>query len=200
MQLAKIHLSSQQMKLVSNPEWILTKNAILQHIQSAFGDLFAEQQQCISTVVLPEAIRKTGGKISKGENYLGLPWIVLDHPRFFTRTDIFAIRTMFWWGKCFSTTLHLSGQWQQHFSEKLLAAFEILQKHDFRIAYQGHEWVHDVNDSSYLSLQQIKQEESGRILKQASFVKIAACTAITNANTATRILMNQFDILVSAIK
>jgi hypothetical protein len=54
-------------------------------------------------------IQCLNGKISRGENYQLLPYIILDYPSYFSRNNIFAVRTMFWWGNFFSITLHLSG-------------------------------------------------------------------------------------------
>lgn len=200
MQSAKIRLSRQQIKLVTDAGWILTKNAIIQHIKTAFEALYTEQLSILTQSALPAAILKSGGKISRGENYLGLPWVVLDSPRYFVRHNIFAIRTMFWWGKFFSTTLHLSGKWQEYAAPTLVGAFSCLQKNDFRICYSGDEWVHDITDTTYTGLKQITQKEFETILKQAPFVKIAAYTGIENIETAIEILMQQFRALVNAVQ
>src|SRR5262245_60824558 len=105
----KIHLLPAEMELVSSPEIILTKNAILQKIKLFFEGLQVKQSEILKdySAQLPEDILKISPKISKGENYKGLPWLVLDNPRFFQHKNIFAIRTMFWWGNFFSITLHL---------------------------------------------------------------------------------------------
>ena len=63
-------------------------------------------------------------KISKGENYKGLPWLVLDYPRYFNKEDIFAIRTLFWWGNFFSITLHISGKYKMRYEKKIIDSFE----------------------------------------------------------------------------
>ena len=41
---------------------------------------------------LPAEMLFHSPKISKGENYKGLPYVMLDYPRCFGKTDIFAIR------------------------------------------------------------------------------------------------------------
>ena len=55
-------------------------------------------------------------KISKGENYRGLPYVMLDYPRLFGREEVLAIRTFFWWGHGFSVTLHLKGGYRERIS------------------------------------------------------------------------------------
>lgn len=200
MQYAKISLSPQQIKLVTDAEWILTKNDILHRIKAAFGVLYKEQEDIVKAASLPAEVLKAGGKISRGENYLGLPWIVLDNPRCFTRQHIFAVRTMFWWGKYFSTTLHVSGKWQQQFQSKLLKAYSMLQQHHFTLCHTGDEWVHDVTGTAYTPISQILQKEFEKILTEAPFIKIAAYTGIENIETATEILMEQFTILMNSVE
>ncbi|MCH5600406.1 hypothetical protein [Niabella ginsengisoli] len=200
MQSAKLQLSPQHIALVTNAEWILTKNEILKHIKNVFEELCAWQQTVVKTSSLPGEVLKPGGKISRGENYLGLPWIVLDNPRCFTKENIFAIRTLFWWGRSFSTTLHVSGKWKQHFSQKLIQSFHLFQSNQFAISYNGDEWVHDVSSASYISLKNMDNKEFEEIIKQAHFIKMAVSTSIENIETSIEILMQQFQLLINIVK
>lgn len=199
MQSAKIRLSSQHIKLVTNADWILTKNEILLHIKTAFEDLYHWQQSTLKSYLLPAEVLKPGGKISRGENYLGLPWIVLDNPRHFVKGNIFAVRTLFWWGRFFSTTLHVSGIWQQKVAQQLINAFDSLQQTSLRICYSGDEWVHDIHSQFYTPLNEMDKESFGKIIKEAPFVKIAAHTSIENIENSIEILMQQFEFLVSIL-
>ncbi len=199
MQSAKIRLSSQHIKLVTNADWILTKNEILLHIKTAFEELYNWQQFTLQSHALPDDVLKPGGKISRGENYLGLPWIVLDHPRHFIKENIFAVRTLFWWGRFFSTTLHLSGVWQQKKGQQLVNAFESLQKRSLKLCYSGNEWVHDINSDTYIFLSAIDQKDFEKIIQEAPFVKIAAYTSIENIENSMEILMQQFEFLVNIL-
>jgi hypothetical protein len=199
MQSAKIQLSAEHIKLVTDAGWILTKNEILARIKTAFEALHSWQQHTFESYLLPVDILKPGGKISRGENYLGLPWIVLDNPRHFIRGNVFAIRTLFWWGRFFSTTLHLSGNWQQKMEQKLVNAFEQLQQDNIKICYSNDEWVHDVTAPSYISLKLMNKESFRKIIEEAPFVKIVAYTGIENIENATEILKQQFDFFMKLI-
>ena len=107
----KIQLSEDEWQLVMNAGILLTKNRALEKIAMFLGEIGNTAGTVISpeTVALPVSAAWKNAKISKGENYQGLPYLVLDYPRFFFRDDVFAIRTMFWWGNYFSITLHLKG-------------------------------------------------------------------------------------------
>jgi hypothetical protein len=110
---AKIHLSALEIELVNNTEWIFTKQKIIKKIYSLFGQLHEVYKAVIlkEKEFLPIHIQNKGGKISKGENYNGLPYLILDFPAMYSKENIFAVRTLFWWGNFFSISLHLSGEY-----------------------------------------------------------------------------------------
>jgi len=107
---AKIRLSSTEIELIKNADWILTKNAIIEKIVQFFSSLQEEQKNELQLYKnkLPSRFFTASPKVSKGENYSGLPYVVLDYPRFFDESGFGAIRTMFWWGNFFSITLHMA--------------------------------------------------------------------------------------------
>ena len=84
MDATKIRLSAKEAELIANADWILTKNEILKKVKHLLEELMKEQQKHIrSCHGLPAEILVPPPKISKGENYRGLPYLVLDHPRYF---------------------------------------------------------------------------------------------------------------------
>src|SRR3989337_3789488 len=128
MDTAKIRLSPEEAALVIRADWILTKNSIIQKTKQLLASLQTEQQHLLlsSSSLFPEEIINSSPKISKGENYKGLPYLVLDYPRYFNKEDAFAIRILFWWGNFFSGTLHLSGIYKKKYEEKIIRSFESL--------------------------------------------------------------------------
>ncbi|HRG92686.1 MAG TPA: hypothetical protein PLZ10_07045, partial [Chitinophagaceae bacterium] len=127
---AKIRLSSSEMELVKNADWILTKNGIIQKVKDLFAALRYLQEETLYESlegVMPEEVLASSCKISAGEQYRGLPWVVLDHPRFFSKTDIMAMRTLFWWGRTFSVTMHLSGVYKKKYEQKIIQSYPQLK-------------------------------------------------------------------------
>src|SRR5450631_3207695 len=116
---AKIQLSEEELILVENAELILTKNAIIRKVYDMFGSMAAAMKIELQNNPLSPDLMKTTPKISRGENFKGLPFVVLDYPRLFNRENVFAIRSLFWWGKYFSVTLHLKGVYKELFSDQL---------------------------------------------------------------------------------
>ena len=88
-------------------------------------------------------------KISRGENYKGLPWVMLDYPRVFGKEDVFAIRTMFWWGHAFSVTLHLKGEWKRLFLPVIIDRKDAFAAAGFQWGVMEDEWEHGHTGDNY---------------------------------------------------
>lgn len=102
---------------------------------------------------IPEEVLKIDSKISKGENYRGLPYLVLDYPRYFKNENIFAFRSMFLWGKYFTFTLHLSGVYLHHFLPKLKSNFAKINFESTYVSIGENQWVHHIEKTNYVSIE-----------------------------------------------
>jgi hypothetical protein len=197
-QQTKIQFLPPEMELVSSPDIILTKNAILQKIKSFLEELQPKQQDILQqySLHLPEDVLKISPKISRGENYKGLPWLVLDNPRYFQHNNIFAIRTMFWWGNFFSITLHLSGNNKAELLKKLSAHFSLLGESNFYIYTGQKEWEHDIDPDSYKRISSLNKEEIEKIVTENSFLKMAVKFPIDSLEVIEEKLLSNYELLV----
>ena len=75
---AKIQLSPEELDLAENGDWILTKNAIIGKVYLLFGNLAEKMRVELDKINWRGTLIKTSPKISKGENYNGLPYVILD--------------------------------------------------------------------------------------------------------------------------
>jgi len=198
MQQTKIQLLPAEMELVSSPDIILTKNAILQKIKLFLEELQLKQFDILKDYAsqLPQEILKISPKISRGENYKGLPWLVLDNPRFFQHNNIFAIRTMFWWGNFFSITLHLSGNNKTNILEKLINNISTRKENDFYIYQGSDEWEHDLDPNSYKKLSLTNDDEFNQIISANNFLKLAIKFPIDSFEAIEEKLLRNYELLV----
>jgi hypothetical protein len=175
---AKVTLSPKELELVNNADWILTKNAIIGKVYNLFGQLSevyrAELEKHVS--LASEEIDFRSPKISKGEQYEGLPWVMLDHPRYFTNTDTFAIRSFFWWGRFCSITLQLSGSCKEKYTDALRKYFDTASCQGWYIGTGNDQWKHHFEDNNYLPLE--KREND--IFLQLPFIKLAKKIPLTD--------------------
>lgn len=199
MEAAKILLSPEELDLVCNTQWLLTKNAIIEKTKGLFGGLAALLQHQLdhNRHSLPETVQLFSPKVFKGEYYQGLPYVMLDYPRIFTREDVFAMRTMFWWGNFFSITLQLKGSYQHMFAEALVRHKQILIDHNFYASISGDEWRHDFEPDNY---QPLSSNET--LLQQAvngEFLKIAVRIPVEQWNDAAKIIAGYHTMLVGLL-
>ncbi len=198
MQQTKIQFLPAEIALVSTPDIILTKNAILQKVKSFFEELQIKQQDILKSysLQLPEEVLKISPKISRGENYKGLPWLVLDNPRHFQHNNIFAIRTMFWWGNFFSITLHLSGNNKADLLKKIAVNISLLAKEGFYIYNGEKEWEHDLDPASYKELSKLNEDDLQNIFSANNFLKLAIKFPIDPFEAIEDKLLRNFELLV----
>jgi hypothetical protein len=197
----KIQLSPFEQQLVANYEWLLTKNSILEKIKESLASLqHRQQQELLHTAgTLPPEVLNSSAKISRGENYLGLPYLVLDQPRYFDKENTFAIRTMFWWGHFFSCTLQLSGKYKEHYIPRLTASFEQLQNEEFHISHNPSPWDHHFGTDNYTSLHELDIAQFTQLLQTHPFIKLAKKISLDNWDTIEETLQETFRLLIRSL-
>lgn len=198
---AKIRLSSTEIELIKNADWILTKNAIIEKIIQFFSSLQEEQKNVLLLYKykLPSGFFTSSPKISKGENYAGLPYVVLDYPRFFDKSGFGAIRTMFWWGNFFSITLHIAGGNKKAFEEKLCSAYPLLWQENFHCCINENEWVHHFSSENYISVSKMTEDEYRKRMKETPFVKMATKINLDKWESAEDFLLRGFKTLLEIL-
>lgn len=176
MEKTKIHLSAEELQLIHNEEWILTKNRVIEKITHAMGQLGMEMQQTASQSKdrFVNELLHSNPKVSRGEKYEGLPYIILDYPRIFAKENILAIRTFFWWGNFCSITLHVRGDYQGSVSKKLMEHYQLFQNQEFYVSFQGNEWNHDLTTRNYHLLNTFTVLEMENAFRNAEFFKLCA--------------------------
>lgn len=196
----KLTLSAEELQLVTNTQWILTKRVIIDKVNFLFGNLSVvfKNHVTANSFFLQPAIVQSTPKIAKGENYLELPYVLLDYPRCFDKENIFAIRTMFWWGNFFSITLHLSGKYKQTFETVLQKNLPTLVQYDFYVCINEDEWQHHFNTDNYMPVNKLTPNEINSIT-QTHFIKVAIKFPLEKWDTMPLLLEKSFVDLLQLI-
>ncbi len=197
---AKIRLSALEMELVNDTEWIFAKQLIIEKVSHILGQLHQDYKKIISNqrALLPELLLRPGGKISKGENYKGLPYMILDYPAVFNKEKIFAIRSMFWWGNFFSISLHLSGEDFKSISN-IGEAISFLKEKEFSVSVNEEEWQHHFQPSNFTSINKLNSTEINNLF-QKNFFKIAKKINLASWDLAPQFLTETFAEIIEFIK
>jgi hypothetical protein len=168
-----MHLTPEEYSTASNSQFLLVKADVIAKVKVEFEALqnsYLDSLKAEGIILQPIA----PPKISRGENYKGLPYLVLDYPAVFDKNNILAFRTMFWWGNFFSITLHLQG----HYKEQYLSIVE--QKlHQHRpvglyLSCHPSAWEYHYEPDNYRLVVDMCDEEITSALNQNNFVKLSA--------------------------
>ena len=109
-----------EVKLLNTVDIFLHKPAIM---KKAEANLTALKQEVIKTLSqaphpCPPESDIVKGQIVRGENHKGFPFISLDMPQMFSKSQMFTYRTLFWWGHDLIFSLILKQENQAPLIEK----------------------------------------------------------------------------------
>ncbi len=112
------------LEMISHVEVFQTKPAILKKVENRLTKLkeamVVELLSCVPQ--LPPGTDIEKGQIARGENHNGFPFLSLDIPQNFSKTEMYTYRTLFWWGHYLGFSLILKGAKLKTYFQRLSSA------------------------------------------------------------------------------
>jgi hypothetical protein len=193
---AKIQLSPAEGSLLTNAEVILTKNRVMAKLKTLLEHVQEDLLLQAPSFSKPHVFG-IPPKISRGENCLGLPYLVLDYPRLFQQQDVFAIRSFFWWGRFFSSTLQLSGLYKETFLPKIEGAFSTFSKH--YIGINTDPWQHHFEQDNYIPIAGLQHGDFKKLLYQHTHLKLATSLPVAEWEQAASYLTGNWKLFLDVL-
>src|SRR5690606_20944472 len=167
--------SEKDLFFLRDTDFLKTKKVITHKVEGLLLDTQKHLRPFVKTTSseLAENLLVRSGKISRGENYLDLPYQVLDYPRLFSKESIFTYRSMFWWGNFFSCTLHIQGAILNKFRNTLASSLSGADLPDSFFCINSSPWDYHYQPSNYIKLANIADEDLKRHIRDRDFVKIS---------------------------
>ncbi|TAD87043.1 MAG: hypothetical protein EAY75_06560 [Bacteroidetes bacterium] len=138
----KILLSFAEERLMQDTDVILTKLAVMAKVEAMFGrlaDIYRTAAAPLHGLLPTVMVRQP--KISRGEKHDQLPWVMLDYPGHFSKTEgQLAVRSFFWWGRYFSIQLQASGAYLPALRQILLQQKAQLEADGWQMALVATAW------------------------------------------------------------
>ncbi len=168
-------LGEQELRYLQDTDFLSAKLRIQDSLRLLLEQTQKQLFRSKDLLALPAAVWETPPKISRGENYEGLPYLVLDYPRIFQQEATFAYRCMFWWGHGFSCTLHLSGRYWQEYQQTILQHLGQLsdKADDWWLCVNSSPWEYHYRPDNYRPLQELQQKQQLHKLAENTFFKIS---------------------------
>jgi hypothetical protein len=174
---AKLHFDVQEFRTLSDTGFFHYKQQITQKVSAAFGRIIHRIRELpeVAAVPWPTGTDTTLGKISKGEQHEGLPWLVADMPRYFSKHDTLLYRVMLHWGQPFSMQWVLSGKPLEQFGRAMVGM--VASDSRILIATGGKLW--DTGRQHYQPIQ--PGEELWPDIQESGFLKVAMFLPLEDA-------------------
>lgn len=167
--------SEKELNYLLDSDFLLTKQQIIKKLVTLFAQTEEQLKEPVisNQDIYPDNALALAGKIGKGDNYQGLPYIVLDYPRYFSGSSMFLFRTMYWWSDRFSFTLFLKGERLFHYREALVNNLEPLMSSQPWIGVNASPWEYHYQPGNFRKASEFSTHELIHHLRNHPFVKVS---------------------------
>ncbi|MDW3193915.1 MAG: hypothetical protein R8G66_16195 [Cytophagales bacterium] len=164
--------SEKEIRFLADTDFLLTKQDINQKVTALLGEAEQKLKGIIqsSDFPFPDQAFLKAGKISRGEQYQGLPYWILDYPRKFSKEATFSFRTMVWWGHEISCFFHIGGTDLENFRAFILKNFQ--KDPSAYISVHSSPWEYHFGPDNYQNAFKIGPEEVKTHMDQFGFHKM----------------------------
>jgi hypothetical protein len=192
MRKSTIKLTKHELNFAQSTSYPLVKQQIVQKVGHLFQELGQKLIHHFGTHTL---IQSPEYKITRGENYRNMPYMVLDFPRITGKDFPIVCRTLFWWGHYFSCSLLVHTSLLD-----LDATADLLsQKRKLRLCTGTDLWEHDLKHSSYIKLAKCSSTDIRQIIENQTYIKIACKIALADNDRIDALATEAYGRMLSGI-
>jgi hypothetical protein len=181
MAFSKIDLSQEGTRLLTQREPWNERRQLVDQLYHWFGNALAETKQRHHELFARHVSQENlNGKITRGDNYKGFAYVLVDYPNQFSKDKILAARNLIWLGNGFHCTLHVRGE----LVHKVLKSIASLPESRFEnvFVYDGNdEWQHHI-DENWKPLTNL-DSNSLKTLTENNWIKLGSIIDINNPDT-----------------
>ena len=166
--------SEKEIRLVKHVELFQHKPTILKKAENRFVALQKglEKEIIPFATNLPKNLDLVKNQIARGENHNGFPFLSLDYPQNFSKTEMFTMRTLFWWGHYIGYSLILKGERLVIYSQRLLENCKTEPFQDIFVCLAPNPWEWELNEKNYSLVSKSNTEEIQKKILELSYLKL----------------------------
>ena len=173
--MSKPEFTERELSYLADTDFLLAKkkviDKVIQHFRFCSTSIDKEIRKD-NFIFNPEYL-KPYPKISRGENYRGLPYVVLDNPRYYTHEVIFSYRILFWWGHFISFSLHMEGPEAFQTLENLIENRDNYSGESIFFCVGRTPWEYHFEEDNYVELKFLSDNEILSQWEKNGFLKIS---------------------------
>ncbi len=150
---SKLVLSKKEIQLLNDKSIWKTRQTLSHKLSEVLADIESEaKKKYEQRFTAWSGMYSWQSKISRGENYEGCPYLILDAPNSFSKDEILAVRSMIWYGHYASCFLLMSGAAFQKFLSTDFNKKLLQYKSEMYICIHNTPWNHQFIKDNMLPL------------------------------------------------
>ena len=179
--------SEKELRLVKQVELFQCKPAILKKAENRFFALQKGLEKEITPLPtnLPKNLDLVKNQIARGENHNGFPFLSLDYPQNFSKTEMFTMRTLFWWGHYLGFSLILKGERLTIYLERLLENRKTKPFQDIFFCLAPNPWEWELNEKNYSLVSKSNTKEIQKTILELGYLKLMRVVTFTDGKFIT---------------
>jgi len=168
------HWSNHEWDLINVTEIFKHKPAILKKAESYLDELrFALAAELKDhPKSYPPDTDLTKGQIAKGENHNGFPFLSLDIPQKFSKTEFFTYRTLFWWGHYLGFSLILKGPGLSAYSNRLKEYRQDAAGENVYLSHHTSPWEWELGNNHFKKVSELSKNEIQEVADRLQYLKL----------------------------
>ena len=174
--------SEKELRLVKHVELFECKPTILKKAENRFLALQRGLEKEIIPLSpnLPKSLDLVKNQIARGENHNGFPFLSLDYPQNFSKTEMFTMRTLFWWGHYLGYSLILKGERLAIYSERLSENCKTEPFQDIFVCLAPNPWEWELNEKNYSLVSKVNAGEFQKTILELGYLKLMRVVTVTD--------------------
>ncbi|MBC8296333.1 MAG: hypothetical protein H8E55_11110 [Pelagibacterales bacterium] len=177
--------AEKELRLINHIEVFQNKPAILKKVESRLIALQKSLEEEINPATLPQGVDLTRNQIARGENHNGFPYLSLDYPQNFSKTEMFTMRTLFWWGHYLGISLILKGKNLENYVSRLLENQNTEAFKDIYVSLAPNPFEWEINETNFSLIHQSNAKELKKTITALDYLKIIRVYPVTNEKFMT---------------
>jgi hypothetical protein len=167
-------LTGHERQLLQDTTFFPAKAAIAEKVKHWLTELRDELRLELesTTLLAPAGLDCRQGQLVKGEHLLDFPYHYLDFPKYFSQGEMFAYRTLVWWGHHVVFALILQGSNLARYKANLLTAYDQLADRELSLLLTDTPWEWRRGEDYLLPLQRANHDVVKAALAKRPFLKL----------------------------
>lgn len=175
-------LTADEWHVFADHDFFLKKAAISVKLKQTLEELHRLLQSELANhpLLAPEGFDPEAVQFVKGEHLEDCPYQYLDFPRYYTRQDKFAFRSLCWWGHHLVFALIVEGPLVKDYRTNLFNRFlEVADQH-LSLCLSSSLWEWKAGAGLTIDITKTRRSEIAAVLDHRTFFKIARFLPIKN--------------------